>query len=254
MKITVGIVTYNRLKLTKNCLESYLANSPRCDCSLMIVDNNSTDGTRKYLGWLHSNKLVDKLVLNKKNLFLGGAFNQILHSPLPKSEWVIVCANDSYFVPGWYDNFLRVVYDLDRYYLYSKARIYDYYRYPNRKFKTTESGGSYMTMGWEREVGAGFSIKTSFLKGVQFAERPTKQYASIRQKIKNLKFEDPICLRKPCILEQDCEFDNPNFKEYYLKTFQQKGKKKSFKSRLSNWGFYYSRDSKEYKEYFDEKF
>ena len=49
MNMHTVMVTYNRLELTKQAVESYL-DTVVGPYSLLIVDNNSTDGTRE---WLH---------------------------------------------------------------------------------------------------------------------------------------------------------------------------------------------------------
>lgn len=48
MNFAVVVVTYNRLELLKECLEC-IRNQELVPNNVVIVDNNSTDGTGKYL-------------------------------------------------------------------------------------------------------------------------------------------------------------------------------------------------------------
>ena len=51
MKFAVTIVTYNRLELLKECVKQVLSQTVPFSY-ICIVDNNSTDGTSKYLDQL----------------------------------------------------------------------------------------------------------------------------------------------------------------------------------------------------------
>ncbi|WP_295266446.1 glycosyltransferase, partial [Veillonella sp.] len=63
------VVTYNRLELLKECIQALQSQSLALD--ILVVDNNSNDGTRGY---------IEKLALTNKNIIykntgenLGGA-------------------------------------------------------------------------------------------------------------------------------------------------------------------------------------
>ena len=60
MKFAVTIVTYNRLELLKECVQQVLSQTVPF-FYICIVDNNSTDGTSKYL---------DQLVAETQTAFL----------------------------------------------------------------------------------------------------------------------------------------------------------------------------------------
>lgn len=62
------VVTYNRLELLKECLQS-LRNQSYKDYSIIVVNNGSTDGTPK---WLEEQK--DLVVINQDNLGGAGGF------------------------------------------------------------------------------------------------------------------------------------------------------------------------------------
>ncbi|MBP3503387.1 MAG: glycosyltransferase family 2 protein [Clostridia bacterium] len=68
-KVIAVVVTYNRKELLKECIEA-LINQNYKSCNILIVDNNSTDGTRE-----HISKYVDgkKVIYDNTGKNLGGA-------------------------------------------------------------------------------------------------------------------------------------------------------------------------------------
>lgn len=68
-KVIAVVVTYNRKELLKECIEA-LINQNYKSCSVLIVDNNSTDGTREYI-----DKYIDgkKVIYDNTGKNLGGA-------------------------------------------------------------------------------------------------------------------------------------------------------------------------------------
>lgn len=68
MKVSAVIVTYNRLTLLKQCL-SHLLNQTYKLASIFVINNNSSDGTKKYLNNLNIYNIIP-INLNKN---LGGA-------------------------------------------------------------------------------------------------------------------------------------------------------------------------------------
>lgn len=109
-KISILLTTCNLLNHTKECLKS-LAPSLKKDYELIIVDNNSTYDTQKYLmtgnislpSWLPV-----QLQLNKKNLGVSGALNQGMR--MAKSDYLYwlhndVILDDPEFFEKLYSNF-----------------------------------------------------------------------------------------------------------------------------------------------------
>ena len=72
--VSIIVTSYNTKVLLKNCIDSVIKNTRGIDYEIIIVDNDSTDGTRDYLSTLQKNKRV-KVVLNKKNLGFGRGNN-----------------------------------------------------------------------------------------------------------------------------------------------------------------------------------
>lgn len=75
MTLTIGIVNYNTKEDLKRCIKSILLNPPNCNYQIVIVDNNSKDGSKNFIKKSKQKKI--KYILNKKNIGFGAACNQI---------------------------------------------------------------------------------------------------------------------------------------------------------------------------------
>jgi len=72
-EISIIIVTYNKWPLTYNCLKSILDNTENICFEVVIIDNKSSDETKKYL----SNIVFGaRIFFNKENKFFSGGCNQ----------------------------------------------------------------------------------------------------------------------------------------------------------------------------------
>ena len=74
MRAHLAVVTWNRLALTRICLESLLARTPP-GYTLTIVDNGSEDGSREYLQSLAAAHAHIRLKLLSRNMGLCVAAN-----------------------------------------------------------------------------------------------------------------------------------------------------------------------------------
>ena len=74
MRAHIGVVTWNRLELTRLCLSSLLQLTPP-GYSLTVVDNGSTDGTQEYLLSLASAHPHVRLHLLRRNMGVAVASN-----------------------------------------------------------------------------------------------------------------------------------------------------------------------------------
>ncbi len=98
LSICVVLVTYNRLDKLKKALEAYdkLTKQPR---KMIIVDNGSTDGTRKYLNiWQQNTSFFEKQVitLNRNTGGSGGFYEGIRQGCLTDCKWLWVADDDAY--------------------------------------------------------------------------------------------------------------------------------------------------------------
>lgn len=98
MKIGVVIVTYNRLEKLKVALASYEKQTLKPKY-ILVVNNNSTDGTKEYLEqWQNEKNGIEKYLVNlDKNTGGSGGFYEGLKNSLEiDSEWVWVADDDAY--------------------------------------------------------------------------------------------------------------------------------------------------------------
>ena len=97
--ISIIVVTYNNLELTKACLESLIQYSTYPALEIIVVDNASSDGSREFLtGWKEAapNR---KLILNEVNKGFAAANNQGL--TIASGHYLALLNNDTYVTPGW---------------------------------------------------------------------------------------------------------------------------------------------------------
>jgi len=99
MKVSVIIPTYNNIKLTKKCLEAL---STTHDIETIVVDNASTDNTRKFLKQLKDINLI----LNKENLGFSKANN--IGAGEAKGDILVFLNNDTEVQKGWLEVILEI--------------------------------------------------------------------------------------------------------------------------------------------------
>lgn len=98
MVIHTCMVTYNRLELTKQAIQSYL-DTREGPGTLVIVDNNSTDGTRHWL--LHESPREAGWSLLDQNMYPGYATNRGWERAPADTVLLHRADNDFVFLPGW---------------------------------------------------------------------------------------------------------------------------------------------------------
>ena len=98
-RVSVILLTWNSLDLTKGCLESLQRTTTHPDVELILVDNGSTDGTPAYLRSLAEKDLRVKLVLNEENRGFAAAINQGLE--VSSGDYVVLLNNDIVLTRGW---------------------------------------------------------------------------------------------------------------------------------------------------------
>jgi len=98
-KVSVVIVTFGNLELTKLCLESVLANSNHPNLEVIVVDNASSDGTPAYLTALARIRPSVRPLLNTANRGFAAAANQGLEAA--SGDVLALLNNDVVVAPGW---------------------------------------------------------------------------------------------------------------------------------------------------------
>ncbi|WP_262029290.1 glycosyltransferase [Microvirga sp. Mcv34] len=98
-RISIIVVTYNKLELTHACLTSLEQNTHYKNVEIIVVDNASTDETPHYLqSWAKRGK--HRIVIqNEKNLGFAAANNQGLKRAT--GAYLVLLNNDTYVTPGW---------------------------------------------------------------------------------------------------------------------------------------------------------
>ena len=234
MKASIDIVSFNRKKMTKFCIDSLINSTKRDSFELIVVDNFSTDGTVEMLKEMKERNIIDKLILNPKNLHLGKASNQSWDVASKDTDWLVRCNNDFFFMDNWLDNLTLVVNDLNVDFVYclnleSVVRS----KVPNGTPKKTKNGGFYLepTIRADKsgDIGAATAIKKSVVDkyNIRYDETPfrkghTGPSTQFFKRLHELKLKS-VRLDKPCLLLQFPEYDNPLYKEYYKNTFGIRG-------------------------------
>lgn len=114
-RITVAVLNYipflsgfyaEMLEVLKTCLNS-IRESADLPFDLMVFDNGSCEEVRRYLVDEYDRGALQYLLLSKKNLGKGGAWNIIL-SGAP-GEIIVYTDNDCYFYKGWLSRSLQIL-------------------------------------------------------------------------------------------------------------------------------------------------
>jgi len=111
--IDILLVTYNRGDFTKITINSILQRTKH-PYRLIVIDNNSTDGTKEYLKELKFSGKIAGLILNKENIGLERALNkgfQVVKS----TPYFVTVDNDCIapsLEPCWLDRLIGL---MDRY-------------------------------------------------------------------------------------------------------------------------------------------
>jgi len=103
MKLLIVLITFNRLSYTKRTLRA-LWDTIELPYYLVVVDNNSTDGTQKYLKSLVPRNRIDKLIINPDNYYPGKATNIGWAEGLkayPEATHLVRLDNDMLLKKGW---------------------------------------------------------------------------------------------------------------------------------------------------------
>lgn len=97
--VSVIIVTYNNLPLTRACLTSLDDFNDYANLEIIVVDNASSDDTPTFLQDWATRKSQRKIILNHDNRGFAAANNQGL--ALAKGDYLVLLNNDTRVTPGW---------------------------------------------------------------------------------------------------------------------------------------------------------
>ncbi|MGE4233697.1 MAG: glycosyltransferase family 2 protein [Bacteriovoracia bacterium] len=112
MKVSVVVPVFNQIHYTKIFVESFLADDQRPECELIIIDNNSSDGTFEYLEALKEKYSWVEIIHNETNVGVAPAWNQGIRAS--KGDYIAILNNDIQVSKGWLHN---LIWALDHHHL-----------------------------------------------------------------------------------------------------------------------------------------
>lgn len=105
LKTSIVLLTYNKLDYTKLCIDSIKKYTKAGTYEIIVVDNNSSDGTRDWL-----REQVDiKLILNDENLGFPGGCNVGIKAA-EKDNDILLLNNDTIVTPRYLENLQNCLY------------------------------------------------------------------------------------------------------------------------------------------------
>jgi GT2 family glycosyltransferase/glycosyltransferase involved in cell wall biosynthesis len=104
-RVSIIIITYNNLELTKLCLKSVILNTDYPNYEVIVVDNHSTDGTRAYLQFMAERHPHLRIILNDANEGFARANNQGLEAST--GDDLVLLNNDTIVPRGWLSRLVR---------------------------------------------------------------------------------------------------------------------------------------------------
>jgi O-antigen biosynthesis protein len=104
-RISVIILTFNNLELTKACIDSVLQRSEYPNLEVIVVDNASSDDTPVYLKELTQRNPDVRIVLNAENL--GFAAGNNVGLSIATGDYLVLLNNDTVVTQGWIMSLIR---------------------------------------------------------------------------------------------------------------------------------------------------
>ncbi len=107
-KVSIIILTWNKLAYTKKCLKFLEKNIDYLDWEIIIIDNGSNDGTKVFLKEL-SKKFGKslKIILNSENLGYAAGVNQGIR--ISEGKYVLLLNNDVYILKNWLKSLINAI-------------------------------------------------------------------------------------------------------------------------------------------------
>lgn len=105
--VSVCVITWNNLDLTRACLDSVLADRSWPNVEVLIVDNASTDASPAYLRELSQREERVHVELNETNRGFAAANNQAIRRA--SGSYVVLLNNDTVVPRGWLSRLVRVL-------------------------------------------------------------------------------------------------------------------------------------------------
>lgn len=104
-RVSVIILTFNNLELTRACLDSVLHCSDYPNLEVIVIDNASSDDTPAYLEDFTRRNPNVRVVLNRENL--GFAAGNNVGLSIATGDYLVILNNDTVVTQGWVMTLLR---------------------------------------------------------------------------------------------------------------------------------------------------
>lgn len=108
-KVSIIVVAFQNLALTRACLDSILENTTHPNYELIVIDNASDDATPEFLREFASETPQLEIRLNEENRGFAAACNQGLEAA--SGEYMVLMNNDTVVPRGWLNPLLRHLQD-----------------------------------------------------------------------------------------------------------------------------------------------
>lgn len=105
MDVSIIIPIFNRLDLTRVCLDTLEQTTRRLRCEVILVDDGSSDGTREFLRGIEGP--ARRVIFNDRSR--GYAANNNAAARLARAPILCLLNNDTALLPGWLEEMLRVL-------------------------------------------------------------------------------------------------------------------------------------------------
>lgn len=229
MRLLIVLITFNRLEYTKRTLRT-LWDSVELPHYLIVVDNNSTDGTQDYIKGLVSRARVDKAILNPDNYYPGKATNIGWSEGLKEFDatHLMRLDNDMQLSRGWdvaVEDYFKKIPNLGQLGLDHEA-----IEHPKAKLREMEINGKILNP-WPGCVGGPNIIRrTIWDMGVKYDEMmwndgrntPLQEDSNLSKKIQNKGYLTGHMTED--LARTFANKDNwADFPEYYEKTMKDRG-------------------------------
>ncbi len=157
MNIVSVVVTYNRKELLLECVTSIL-NQSRKISKLVLIDNNSSDGTYEFLKekGIFDNSVIYYKKLEKNIGGAGGFYEGIKEAQQFEPDWVWIMDDDTIPTDTCLENLIKSIDEIDDKISYLASSIYgekgEFMNVPTINTERSESGYA----GWYKYLSKGF--------------------------------------------------------------------------------------------------
>ncbi len=105
--VSIIILNWNGKELIKDCIESIKEKTSYPKYEIIVVDNGSKDNSVEMLKKMKKEKIIDKLILNKKNMGFAYANNQGFETA--EGEYFFMLNNDTKVTKNWLTKLVKAI-------------------------------------------------------------------------------------------------------------------------------------------------